>query len=170
VTHRILEEYNRRNPLEWFAACDGLEFVLPIYEQDICHLATGVYGNGDGAIAIMSADGQMFDKLTVCLGRAICPEDFYVKYPELEDEYSWQHALLGAGIFRQIPGTDVAQGFVTRYARLWTFTQCETCKVPAVLCEEHRAKWAKNVEDWRERMLARDTVRRLRDDENTRLP
>lgn len=160
----------KKDPLALFNAADGILFwaMRPMI------LRGGRYrvqhaGVAPGALWF-DEEGGAYDKLTVNLvadeeagysgdSVALMPAGFFVKLHA--DDQLPAESLLRLGVFERANHI-VASGFVPNYAEAWIFKMCPRAGVHRVLCAGCRAEWAADYEDNETRVLARDTVHRLK--------
>lgn len=145
-----------------FKAVDGIRFWSGSEPYD---LVGGQYGGGNGAIQI-ECGGSLSMTLTVNLvnGPSLSYGEFFVKASDRIHVGSIQQSLIRLGIFQEIESPDfIPQGFVADYAKRWRFGDCNHSPLTfKVECETCREEIAKEFEEGKHRLLARDAVKRLR--------
>lgn len=166
MSFRPVQLIDRDLPPTLFQAADGLVF----YGSERFTLRAGVYGTGNGALVVMAQDGTPECKLTINLVDFPSPDfdEFYVRL----DECSVRNELIETGFFYAVIDKVVANF----PCQLWGFSRCmqeghiagehQPPDEPAyrIACVSCRAEHERNLCAIAERLLAQDSIDRIKAD------
>lgn len=149
-----------------FAALEGVLFVDNVRKQPF-YFSCGRYGNGHGAIQVYNCNSELECKLTVNLeGTDLGLGEFCVR-SELVGPSSIAFDKIGGDfpVFLRTPRT-ASSGLWPAYAEVWRFAPCRAaahaCTAPfAVQCAACKREWERLFEEGKNKIAARDAVRRL---------